>query len=57
VDLKILQVQMFVLSLFLKQVLEFLGIKLSLPIVVRVDNVGAVYLLVHLSLINESSFQ
>ena len=29
---------------FLKQVLEFLGVKLDLPIIVRVDNVGAIYL-------------
>lgn len=30
--------------MFLKQVLEFLGIKVKLPIIVRVDNVGAIYL-------------
>jgi hypothetical protein len=30
--------------IFLKQVVEFLGVKLSLPIIVRVDNVGAIYL-------------
>ena len=30
--------------IFLKQVLEFLNIKLTLPIIVRVDNVGAIYL-------------
>jgi hypothetical protein len=30
--------------MFLKQILEFLGIKVKLPIIVRVDNVGAIYL-------------
>ena len=30
--------------LFLKQALEFLGIQGALPIIVRVDNVGAIYL-------------
>jgi hypothetical protein len=30
--------------MFLKQVLEFLKIKVALPIIVRVDNVGAIYL-------------
>jgi hypothetical protein len=30
--------------MFLKQVLEFLGIQVALPIIVRVDNVGAIYL-------------
>ena len=30
--------------MFLKQVLEFLKIKVVLPIIVRVDNVGAIYL-------------
>jgi hypothetical protein len=30
--------------MFLKQVLEFLKIKVTLPIIVRVDNVGAIYL-------------
>ena len=30
--------------IFLKQVLEFLNIKFTLPIIVRVDNVGAIYL-------------
>jgi len=30
--------------IFLKQVLVFLGIKLVLPIIVRVDNVGVIYL-------------
>ena len=30
--------------MFLKQIMEFLGIKVALPIIVRVDNVGAIYL-------------
>ena len=30
--------------MFLKQIMEFLGIKVVLPIIVRVDNVGAIYL-------------
>ena len=30
--------------MFLKQVLEFLQIEVKLPIIVRVDNVGAIYL-------------
>ena len=30
--------------IFLKQVVEFLEVKLSLPIIVRVDNVGAICL-------------
>ena len=30
--------------LFIKQVLEFLGVKIAYPIVVNVDNIGAIYL-------------
>jgi hypothetical protein len=30
--------------MFLKQIIEFLGIIVALPIIVRVDNVGAIYL-------------
>ena len=30
--------------MFLKQIMEFLGIKVVLPIIVRVDNVGVIYL-------------
>jgi hypothetical protein len=30
--------------IFLKQVLEFLGVNISLPIIIRVDDVGAIYL-------------
>ena len=30
--------------MFIKQVMEFLGLEVRLPIIVRVDNVGAIYL-------------
>jgi hypothetical protein len=30
--------------MFMKQIMEFLRIKLAIPIIVRVDNVGAIYL-------------
>ena len=30
--------------LFIKSLLEFMGIKVQLPIIVRVDNIGAIYL-------------
>ena len=30
--------------LFVKQVLEFLGVKIKTPIIVKVDNIGAIYL-------------
>ena len=30
--------------MFVKQILDFLGVKVALLIIVRVDNVGAIYL-------------
>ena len=30
--------------LFIKSLLEFMGVKVQLPIIVRVDNIGAIYL-------------
>ena len=40
--------------IFIKNTLEFLGIKVELPIVVQVDNIGAIYLADNATLSNHT---
>ena len=40
--------------IFIKNTLEFLGIKVELPIVVHVDNIGAIYLANNATLSNRT---